>query len=314
MVYDELDIGPFDLSPQDRQSLKYDVVETLPAEKHRTVKLKKVEIVDLLMQTDLGKGLGKQALLNMRLADLQDKAAALSIDIMATVTSKLRKGWVGKGKGLLQVLWERGFIDESKVKNYKVKVLDEDGNVVPTFSLEYMMANCPDFVNEMSQLEYVCQQLGTKTIITTKYHAEFAGEGIEYSWGYSKSLYRRSPLKMKRGKEQFDKLVSYCISRETMTRELVRRFSKRARQYMLSYQALDLQAQRNHSGTTNDCNQSISYQQIEKMKAMLKSHRAAIDFDNKFIMKAVMDFSISTSAPKRVLIDGATKSKKKKNN
>ena len=134
MVYDELDIGPFDLSPQDRQSLKYDVVETLPAEKQKTVKLKKFELVNLLMQTDLGKGLGKQALLNMRLTDLQDKATALSIDIKATVTSKLCKGWVGKGKGLLQVLWERGFIDESKVKNYKIKVLDEDGNVVPTFS------------------------------------------------------------------------------------------------------------------------------------------------------------------------------------
>jgi len=50
------------------------------------------------------------------------------------------------------------------------------------------------------------------------------------------------------------------------------------------------------------------------MKALLKSHRAAIDFDNKFIMKAVMDFSFNTSVPKRALIDGATKSKKKKNN
>ena len=37
MVYDELEIGPFDLSPQDRQSLKYDVVETLPAERQKTV-------------------------------------------------------------------------------------------------------------------------------------------------------------------------------------------------------------------------------------------------------------------------------------
>ena len=46
-------------------------------------------------------------------------------------------------------------------------MLDEDGNVVPEFSLEPMMANCPDLLNEMSQLEYVCQQLGTKTIITT---------------------------------------------------------------------------------------------------------------------------------------------------
>jgi hypothetical protein len=34
--------------------------------------------------------------------------------------------------------------------------------LVPTFSLGYMMANCPDFLNEMSQLEYVCQHMGTK--------------------------------------------------------------------------------------------------------------------------------------------------------
>ena len=82
---------------------------------------------------------------------------------------------------------------------------------------------------------------------------------------------------------------------------------------MLSYQTLDLNAQRDHPQTANDCNQSISYQQIEKMKALLKCHRAAIDFDNKFIMKAVTDFSFNTSVTKRGLVDRATKSKKKKN-
>ena len=263
------------------------------------------------METELGRGLGKQALLNMRLADLQNKANALSIAVTKTPTIKICKGWVGKGKGLLQVLWERGFIDELKVKNYRIKMLDEDGNMVPEFSLEPMMANCPDFLNEMSQLEYVCQQLGTKTIITTKYHAEFAGEGIEYSWGFSKSFYRRFPLKMKQGKDKFDKLVSKCISRETMRKELVRRFSKRARQYMLSYQALDLQSHDNIS-SVRCSNESISYQQIEKMKALLKCYRTAIDFDNKFIMTAVLDFN--TPASKRDLYDTGFKSKKKQKN
>ncbi len=198
-----------------------------------------------------------------------------------------------------------------KVKNYRIKMLDEDGNMVPEFSLEPMMANCPDFLNEMSQLEYVCQQLGTKTIITTKYHAEFAGEGIEYSWGFSKSFYHRFPLKMKQGKDKFDKLVSKCISRETMRKELVRRFSKRARQYMLSYQALDLQSHDDIS-SVRCSNESISYQQIEKMKALLKCHRTAIDFDNKFIMTAVLDFN--TPASKRDLYDTGFKSQKKQKN
>jgi hypothetical protein len=33
----------------------------------------------------------------------------------------------------------------------------------------------------MSQLEYVCEKLGSKEVITIKNHPEFAGEGIEYS-------------------------------------------------------------------------------------------------------------------------------------
>lgn len=44
-----------------------------------------------------------------------------------------------------------------------------------------MITDCPDFLYKMSQLEYVCKYLGTKTIITTKYHSEFAGEGMENS-------------------------------------------------------------------------------------------------------------------------------------
>ncbi len=120
-------------------------------------------------------------------------------------------------------------------------MLDEDGNMVPEFSLQPMMTNCPDILNEILQLEYVCQQLDTKTILTTMYHAEFASEGIEYSWGYSKSFYHMFPLKMKQGQDKFDKLVSKCISRETMRKDLVRRFSIRARLCMLSYQDMELQ-------------------------------------------------------------------------
>ena len=206
MVYRESDMGPFEMLLQERQSCKYDIHKDIPVEKQKSVNLRKTEIIELLMETELGRGLGKQALLNMRLADLQNKANALSIAVTKTLTTKICKGWVGKGKGLLQVLWERGFIDELKVKNYRIKMLDEDGNMVPEFSLEPMMTNCLDFLNEMSQLEYVCQQLGTKTIITTKHHAEFAGEGIEYSWGFSKSFYRRFPLKIKKVKTSLTNL------------------------------------------------------------------------------------------------------------
>ncbi len=91
------------------------------------------------------------------------------------------------------------------------------------------------FANEKTQLEFVCQSLGTEALITTKYHAEYAGEGIEYSWGAAKVVYRRYPLASKKGKEKFVDLVSKCTSRELLTTDLIRKFSRRARSYMLTY-------------------------------------------------------------------------------
>jgi len=78
----------------------------IPVEKQKALKLTKKELVELLMKTDLGQGLGKQALLNMRIKDLQEKAIALSIEIERIATSKLQKGWYDKPKGMLQVMWE----------------------------------------------------------------------------------------------------------------------------------------------------------------------------------------------------------------
>ena len=64
-----------------------------------------------------------------------------------------------------------------------MRAVDEDGNAIEDQSLQHMMASCgcADFENEVAQLDYVGQSLGVMLIITTKYHAEYAGEGIEYS-------------------------------------------------------------------------------------------------------------------------------------
>ena len=79
-----------------------------------------------------------------------------------------------------------------------------------------------------------------EALITTKYHAEYAGEGIEYSWGAAKAMYRRYPLASKKGKEKFVDLVLKCTSREVLTTETIRKFSRHARNYMLSYKALEI--------------------------------------------------------------------------
>jgi hypothetical protein len=53
---------------------------------------------------------------------------------------------------------------------------------VPELSLVHMLEQFHDFLTEIYELEYFCRLLGTEGIVTTKYHFEFAGEGIEYSW------------------------------------------------------------------------------------------------------------------------------------
>ena len=86
-----------------------------------------------------------------------------------------------------------------------------DNNVfpIPKLSWEHMIKNCYDFKNEQSQFE-----AWIKGINHSKYHAEYAGAGesIEDSWGLLKSLHLKSPLKMKKGKDNFDKLATRCIS------------------------------------------------------------------------------------------------------
>ena len=76
------------------------------------------------------------------------------------------------------------------------------------------MASCLDFAEEMTALQHVGNELGIAVIISPKFHAKLAGEGIEYSWDISKALYRRKPLHSKRSKESFKRLVLECTRRQ----------------------------------------------------------------------------------------------------
>ena len=140
--------------------------------------------------------------------ELQKDGKIIGIETEQISIRRLKQSYVGTGKGILQTLWERGFVDVTKMKEYKAIAKDRvTKKEIPHFSLLSMLKSQPDFATEVSQLKYVAQSLGTRVIITTKYHAEYAGEVIEYSWGYSKSLYQRHPLAAKKGRVNFIKLV-----------------------------------------------------------------------------------------------------------
>ena len=75
-----------------------------------------------------------------------------------------------------------------------------------------------------------------------------------------------------------------------MTTEMIRKFSCRARSYMLSYKALEIvgeEGREEETGDDVDISLDITHKQIENMQKIIKSHRAALDFDRGFVASAL---------------------------
>ncbi len=172
---------------------------------------------------------------------MQKAATNLGIPI-ERIKNKILEGWEGKSKGLLQILWERGWINNENNKayhNYTITGKKNEFNLpIPETSLKSLMAGCMDFEEEETMLQYMGIKMGVVVDRSPKCHAEIAGEGIEYSWGCMKNHYRRVLLDKKTGRENFIKTVRECISEKIITRDRVQQFSRHARHYVLGYHVL----------------------------------------------------------------------------
>jgi hypothetical protein len=92
-----------------------------------------------------------------------------SIEINRSHTPKIKEGWLGKAKGLLQVLWERGFIETNKLSSYTLTgKKNEFGIVDESLSLRHLMSMCPDFLNEEGMMEHIGKRLGVEVMLTPK--------------------------------------------------------------------------------------------------------------------------------------------------
>ena len=127
------------------------------------------------------------------------KANNLPIEIEFNV---IKEGWVGKPKGMYQVLYERGFIDPDKEASwYTLQGKKDDfGIMIPGSSLKELMEAQTDFAEEETLLQYHARELGIAVIRTPKCHPELAGEGIEYHWGCAKNEFHRYPISDRRQK------------------------------------------------------------------------------------------------------------------
>ena len=131
---------------------------------------------------------------------------------------------------------------------------------------------------------------------TPKFHAELAGEGIEYSWGFLKGKYRRLPLEDKKGKSKFLESVRKCIEQTQDNIPLIRSFARRARDYMLTFFILSNKCEidENDGGLMDSAGTKITYDKIEKLKKQVKTHRSAVDFDSQFINHSIQSVEDET--------------------
>lgn len=198
---------------------------------------------------------------------------------------KIQKGWVGKPKGFKQILFERKLLNLNDIKNYtKDGHKDGDGNLLDDkYSMKNILGACTNFVNEMTSLQRVGHEIGKKhgydiTIDRTpKCHPEVAGEGIEYTWAQSKLYIRNLPIKKRKRVKDFLSHVQLALSADkgaNLTKELIRKLSARARDYMAAYHILS-------NDNVTKTHTSISKKEIDKMRKVYRCHQCILDIETK---------------------------------
>jgi hypothetical protein len=112
-------------------------------------------------------------------------------------------------------------------------------------------------------------------------------KGLNNSWACTKNKYRQLPIKDKKGKDTFLKSVRKCISRENVATKIVRMASRRARQYLIAYKALEANVSLEEiEKMSSTGGLSATPVKLKKIKAVFWTHWCAMDFDYKCVCVA----------------------------
>ena len=221
----------------------------------RTVPKTKAEMIAELQSVGVTLPSGK-----MTKAQVEERMQNHSLSTVKEERRIKTHGWVGKAKGLRQVLWETGWIDAANKNRYHrgatAADLDDDKNVKDEcrqFVLSLVMADRPDFKNELTDLEYLAQRMSDENcqvvvIFSPKYHPNIAGEGIEDCWGFAKRILRRTPLKQRIHFDGYTRLVKQQMMKNDPARCM--RFRRKCRKYMLGYQEVSSEVVELEEGKT----------------------------------------------------------------
>jgi hypothetical protein len=183
------------------------------------------------------------------------------------------EGYVGKAKGMKQVLWERGLWVKDMVqkidvdKDKKCRGLD--------MSMSHILSMCTDFVEEWPAFKKLIHDMGHILQTSPKGHPEMAGVGIEYGWGGSKMVFRRTNDCI--AKNLHRNIVS---SFKVLTLARTRKYARRARAYRTAYKKIEA------AGSTQE-ERACSFQLVEKMVQQCKIHRCILNQETRFLRESI---------------------------
>ena len=100
-----------------------------------------------------------------RVNNLQDLTMLNKIANLNCVQKDIVKGWMGKSKGLLQIVWERGFVDlNGGVRIYCTLGFQNNqyGNTILGNSLLELICNCINFIKKDTLLQNQAHNMGNR--------------------------------------------------------------------------------------------------------------------------------------------------------
>jgi hypothetical protein len=224
----------------------------------------------------------------------------VSTELTNYLHKEKNEGWVGKPKGSLQILDERGWINNEKWQMYMDKQqIDEMGILMEYTSLNFLMQKQSDFATELTLLQFYCTKMGAMVDHTPKCHPKLAREGIAYIWAMAKLYYRHQPLMRKWSKAKFMESVNESLSVGNITLEHVQKCSCHAQEsYFIAYKVFDQVNCDTHStqhkdseSTGMDCKElvQLNFNLIEKMIKAFNTHCNVTDIDKSFIKGLKLD-------------------------
>jgi hypothetical protein len=175
----------------------------------------------------------------------------------------------GYGKGLKQLVWERGLMSD-----------DQIASATRAGLLQVFMA-CVDVSSQKSLLEKVVYDRGHVLILSPKYHPELAGVGVEYCWGQSKYRFRTCHNDLKTKNLKANVLKTFQV--DELTPQVVLAYARKTRDYRMTYKTIMLEGV--------DVG-SISKSNIEKIRKHHKCHRNILDQDIGFIRNVLKEEKI----------------------